>query len=78
MPMTEPRPESQTSETSTTEVVDEAADRRLANIVLGVGLLALIGIGWWLANALFEARQADNCISSGRRNCTPIETPRGQ
>jgi len=42
--------------------------------VLGVGLLLLIGIGWWLANALFEARQADNCMSSGRRNCTPIET----
>jgi hypothetical protein len=74
IPMTEPRPESQTSETSKTEVVDEAADRRLANIVLGVGLLLLIGAGWWLANALFEARQADNCISSGRRNCTPIET----
>jgi len=74
MPMTEPRPETQTNATSETEVVDEAADRRLANIVLGVGLLLLIGIGWWLANALFEARQADNCMSSGRRNCTPIET----
>ena len=73
--MTEPRSESQKSETPETEVVDEAADRRLANIVLGVGLLLLIGIGWWLANALFEARRADNCISSGRRNCTPIETP---
>src|SRR3954451_5271917 len=69
MPMTEPRPESQTSKTSEPEVVDEAADRRLANIVLGVGLLLLIGIGWWLANALFEARQADNCMSSGGRDC---------
>ena len=57
------------------EPVDEAADRRLANIVLGVGLLVLIGVGWWLADAMFDARQADNCISSGRRNCTPIETP---
>lgn len=74
--MTEPPP--QKNETSDTEVVDEAADRRLANIVLSVGLLLLIGIGWWLAGALFEARQADNCLSSGRRNCTPIETPRGQ
>jgi hypothetical protein len=75
-PMTEPQP-NETSNTET-EVVDEAADRRLANIVLGVGLLLLIGVGWWLANALFEARQADNCLSSGRRNCTPMETPRGQ
>jgi hypothetical protein len=60
------------------EPVDEAADRRLANIVLGIGLVVLIAVAWWLANALFEARQADNCISSGRRNCTPIETPRAQ
>src|SRR5882672_1446338 len=44
MPMTEPRSESQASEKPETEVVDEAADRRLANIVLGVGLLLLIGI----------------------------------
>jgi hypothetical protein len=78
MLMTESRPDSQSSETAETEVVDEAADRRLANIVLGVGLLLLIAVGWWLADALFEARQADNCISSGRRNCTPIETPSRQ
>ena len=60
------------------EPVDEAADRRLANIVLAVGFVLLVGCGWWLANALFEARQADNCISSGRRNCTPIEAPAGR
>jgi hypothetical protein len=75
-PMTDPQ--SQTNNTSKNEVVNEAADRRLANIVLGVGLILLIGGGWWLANALFEARQADNCLSSGRRNCTPIEVPRGR
>ena len=72
--MTEPLPQTK----GTPEPIDEAADRRLANIVLGVGLLLLVGIGWWLADALFEARQADNCISSGRRNCTPVETPRGR
>jgi hypothetical protein len=70
--MTDPRPQSD----PTPEPVDEAADRRLANIVLGVGLVLLIGAGWWLADALFTARQADNCLSSGRRNCTPIEAPR--
>jgi hypothetical protein len=74
--MTEPQP--QPNATPEPEPIDEAADRKLANIVLGVGLLLLIGIGWWLANALLEARQADNCLSSGRRNCTPIETPARQ
>lgn len=74
--MTDPQPQPNT--TPEPEPIDEAADRKLANIVLGVGLLLLIGIGWWLANALLEARQADNCLSSGRRNCTPIETPARQ
>jgi hypothetical protein len=57
------------------EPEDEAADRRLANIVIVVGLALLIGCGWWLANAMFEARKADECISAGRRNCIPLDVP---
>jgi len=57
----------------TPEPEDEAADRRLANIALAVMLVILVGGGWWLANALFEARKADECIASGRRNCNPID-----
>jgi len=51
------------------------ADRRTANIVLLVGFLVLVGSGIWLVNAMLEARQADECMSSGRRNCNPIEVP---
>jgi hypothetical protein len=54
---------------------DEEADRRLTNIVLVVGFVVLVGGGIWLANALIDARKADECISSGRRNCNPIEVP---
>ena len=36
---------------------------------------ALVGIGVWLSNAMIDARRADECISSGRRNCNPIEVP---
>lgn len=57
------------------EPEEEPGDRRLANVVIGVGLVVLIGIMWWLSNALLEARRADDCMSSGRRNCTPIQTP---
>jgi hypothetical protein len=60
---------------SETPEPDEESDRRLANIVLAVGLVVLIGGGLWLANAMFEARKADDCIASGRRNCSPIEAP---
>jgi hypothetical protein len=51
------------------------ADRRNANIALAIGFIVLVGGGIWLANAMFEARKADDCLASGRRNCIPIETP---
>ena len=54
---------------------EEARDRRAANIFLLVAGGVLVGIGVWLANAMIDARRADDCISSGRRNCSPIEVP---
>ncbi|MBX9840834.1 MAG: hypothetical protein K2Z80_03390 [Xanthobacteraceae bacterium] len=54
---------------------EEARDRRTANIFLLVFAVALVGIGVWLVNALVDARKADDCLSSGRRNCSPIDVP---
>jgi hypothetical protein len=59
----------------TPEPEDQESDRRLGNIIIAVGLVLLLGIGWWLADAMYWARKADDCLSSGRRNCTPIEAP---
>jgi hypothetical protein len=53
----------------------EARDSRTANIVLLVGAAIVIGGGIWLVDALLTARKADDCISAGRRNCTPLEMP---
>jgi hypothetical protein len=53
----------------------EARDRRVANIFLLVAGAVLVGVGVWLANAMIDARRADDCLSSGRRNCNPIEAP---
>jgi hypothetical protein len=53
----------------------EARDRRAANIFLLVAGIVLVGVGVWLANAIIDARRADDCMSSGRRNCNPIEAP---
>ena len=53
----------------------EARDRRAANVFLLAAGVVLVGIGVWLANAMIDARRADECMSSGRRNCAPIETP---
>jgi hypothetical protein len=52
----------------------EARDRRAANIFLLVAGIVLVGVGLWLANAMIDARRADDCMSSGRRNCNPIQT----
>ena len=54
---------------------DEESDRTTTNVILAVGFVLLVGGGIWLANAMIDARKADECISSGRRNCNPIEVP---
>jgi hypothetical protein len=54
----------------------EDRERTITNIVLLCILVALVGIGVWLSNGMLDARRADECISSGRRNCNPIEVPR--
>jgi len=53
----------------------DSENRALTNVYLLVFFLLLVGIGVWLADALVTARKADDCIASGRRNCTPIEVP---
>jgi hypothetical protein len=51
------------------------AERRRANLILLIGAVVLIGGGIWLVNALLDARQAQECLESGRRNCRQIEVP---
>ena len=51
------------------------AERRTTNIMLLVGAILIIGGGIWLVNALVDARKAEICFESGRRNCAPIAAP---
>jgi len=56
--------------------VESERDRRIANIVLLVFLVAVVGGGIWLANAMFEQRRLDDCMAQGRTNCAPpLEVP---
>ena len=57
------------------EPEESEADRRKANIALLIGAVILIGGGIWLVNALIDARRAEECMESGRRNCNPIDVP---
>ena len=54
---------------------ESEGDRRLANIVLLVFFVLLVGGGIWLVNAMFEQRRLDDCLAQGRRNCAPVEVP---
>ena len=54
---------------------DEERDRRAANNFLLVAAVVLIGAGVWLVDAMIKAKRADDCMSAGRRNCSPIEVP---
>lgn len=51
------------------------AERRATNVILLVAAVLVIGSGIWLVNALVDARKAQLCFESGRRNCAPIELP---
>jgi hypothetical protein len=56
--------------------VETARERRIANAVLLLFLVLIVGGGIWLANAMFEQRTLDDCLAQGRRNCTPpIDVP---
>jgi hypothetical protein len=59
------------------DYVETPRDRRIANVVLLVLLVVIVGGGIWLANAMFEQRALDNCIAQGRSNCAaPVDAPR--
>ena len=59
------------------DYVETPRDRRIANAVLLLFLILVVGGGIWLANAMFEQRALDNCISQGRTNCAaPVDAPR--
>lgn len=53
----------------------DARDRRAANIFLLIAAVVMVGVGVWLANAVIDARRADECMAAGRRNCNPIDVP---
>jgi len=69
--MTEPQPQPSKREAER----ETEAERRHGNIVLLVFFAVLVGIGVWLVNALLDARNADECMTQHRTNCTPLDAP---
>ncbi|MCC6776547.1 MAG: hypothetical protein IT537_07920 [Hyphomicrobiales bacterium] len=57
------------------EEPESERERRLANLVLLGGFAVMVAIGLWLANAMVEQRDIDNCVAQGRRNCSTVDAP---
>jgi hypothetical protein len=51
------------------------ADRRAANIFLLVAAIIVVGGGVWLVNSMADARKSEECLESGRRNCSSVDIP---
>jgi hypothetical protein len=73
--MTNPRSPGHATEPQRDPDDEDERDRLLTNIFLVVFFLVIVGSGMWLVNAMVDARRADECMSSGRRNCTPLDVP---
>ena len=52
---------------------DDYRHRMFMNVAALVVVALLIGIGWWLAEAMATMRKNQDCVLSGRRGCTPVE-----
>jgi hypothetical protein len=52
----------------------ETQNRRRALVGLAI-VVALLGVGLFLARELYTLGKTEDCLMSGRTNCTPIEEP---
>lgn len=52
---------------------DDYRHRMLVNAAAFLAIVALIGIGVWLADTMATMRKNQDCVLSGRRGCSPVE-----
>jgi len=58
---------------------DEPDDFRHRMLMNGLGLavtVALVGAGIWIADVMAHMRKDQDCVLTGRSNCTPVDVPR--
>jgi hypothetical protein len=50
-------------------------ERRRSNLIMLIVAVVVVVLGVYLVNWLIEQRKLQECLESGRHNCTPITTP---
>lgn len=58
------------------ETADDYRHRMITNVLAATFTAALTGIGVWLALALADLRNAQDCVLMGRRDCAQISAQR--
>jgi hypothetical protein len=56
------------------ESADDYRHRMIVNFAAFFVVVALIGVGLWLADTMAAMRKNQDCVLSGRRGCTSVET----
>jgi|SRR5689334_10331539 len=56
------------------EGADDYRHRMIVNFAAFLVVVALIGAALWLADTMATMRKNQDCVLSGRRGCTPVET----
>lgn len=54
---------------------DDFRHRMLMNLIAFGFVAFLVVSALWLANSLATMRKDQDCVLSGKRGCTPVETP---
>ena len=52
---------------------DDYRHRMIVNVAAFLAIVALIGVGIWLADTMATMRKNQDCVLSGRRGCSPVE-----
>lgn len=53
---------------------DDYRHRMIMNAAALIVVALLIGAGLWIADTMAAMRKNQDCVLSGRRGCTPVET----
>lgn len=54
---------------------DDFRHRMTVNALAFLFVIGLVFAGVWLADTIATMRKKQDCVLSGKRGCTPIETP---
>jgi hypothetical protein len=49
--------------------------RMIMNLIALTILIALVGLGVWIADTISDLQREQDCLMQGRSNCAPIEVP---